>query len=272
MPENAKAELKRAKEHLVVRLRRHADKIHVATNEQERATIVDKVANIHGAIEAIDKTIAGRWSAAQTATLISTISATIAATALILNAFILHLNQQLFDRNQEFQRTSRRVDVAISWCTNFYLPSFVAFQSVARELKDLKSPYRLPNGANITQVPTLTLENVDAAMKTISQTTKTMPAVADIDLYESLLALLNYIDTGALMALKGDMDRERFEDCFRPFAKTYIDRYDHSYIGLRAALLNSQDRKEPIEVGKETFPFIACVFLSECNADKMKTN
>src|SRR5271169_5501901 len=107
-------------------------------------------------------------------------------------------------------------------------------------MKDLKSPYRLPNGASIAQINTLTLENVNSIISKLSDSAKPMPAThaADIDLYESLLALLNYVDTGALMALNGDMDRARFENCFRPFATSYIDRYDHSYIGLKSALLS----------------------------------
>jgi hypothetical protein len=266
--ETAKRTLKQAKKHLTDQLSGRAQKVTGEIDPAQQTTLIQEVADIHAAIEAIDKTIAGGWSASSTAILISAVSVMIAALAAILNGTVFYLNQ-------DYQRTSKRIDAAISWCTNFYLPSFVSFQSVARELKNPKSPYRLPNNATIAQADVPTLENTEAVIdklkyaESAKATASTNPAV-DIDLYESLIGLLNYIDTGALMANNGDMDLERFKNCFEPFATTYLERFDHSYIGLKSALLSSRNKDGSLQTAEDTFPFTACVFEKKCDREKME--
>jgi hypothetical protein len=264
----ARSALKSARKHLTDQLRGRARRFTGETDADRQAALIQEVAQIHGAIEAIDKTIAGRWSASSTAILISAASVLIAVVAAGLNGAVFKLNQ-------DYLQTSKRVDTAISWCTNFYLPNFVSFQSVARELKDPNSPYRLPNKATIAQMDAPTLEDTNVVLdkvksaekaKSISSTTK----ADDVDLYESLLGLLNYIDTGALMANNGDMDREHFKNCFEPFAIDYMERFDHSYIGLKLALTSDRNKDGSLQTAEDGFPFTTCVFKGKCDPNKMK--
>src|ERR1700719_2206991 len=132
--------LKQVKEHLTDQLRGRAHRVPGEPDAAQQTTLIKEVAEIHAAIEAIDKTIAGRWSAPSTASLLSAFSVFIAVLAVAINAYVFHLNQ-------DYQQTAKKIDTAISWCTNFYLPSFVSFQSVARELKSPDSSYRLPDQA-----------------------------------------------------------------------------------------------------------------------------
>jgi hypothetical protein len=88
----------------------------------------------------------------------------------------------------------------------------------------------------------------------------------------NFIGLLNYIDTGAQLALKGDMERSRFVACFRFFAGSYFERYDHSYLGLASAMQSSKNKDGTLAVAADQFPYAACIFIKVCNQENMDTH
>lgn len=199
--DQAKLKLVSAREKIAHNLSQHPD-----------ATLADApfsaMTDVQSAIDAIDAAKAGRWPTTKVVTLVSVTSALIAAAALLLNGIS-------FSKNLEFQRESKQVDAAILWCREFYLPSFVKYQASVRALKPLDSPYRLPNGENIRTTAALSdgeIANILAKINILDEEEKK-------SIRANFIGLLNYIDTGAQLALKGDMERSRFVACFRFFAE-----------------------------------------------------
>jgi hypothetical protein len=214
--------------------------------------------DVQSAIDAIDTAKAGRWTIAKVAMVVSVASMLAAVAALVLNALS-------FRTNLEFQRESKQIDAAISWCREFYLPSFVKYQAGVRALKPLDSPYRLPDQQNIRTTATLSANEITKVLDKIPNRSEEEKQSIQAD----FIGLLNYIDTGAQMVLRGDMERARFVACFAPFAEGYFERYDHSYLGLFSTVLSPKNKDGTLQVASDQFPFAACVFKNICDKDKM---
>jgi hypothetical protein len=230
------------------------------------------ITDVQSAIDAIDAAKAGRWSATKVVMLVSVTSALIAAAALLLNGISFSKNLE-FQREAkretlDFQREAKQVDAAISWCREFYLPSFVKYQAGVRALKPPDSPYRLPNKEDIKTTAALSYSEIKNILDQIDILNKEEKE----SIQANFIGLLNYIDTGAQLALKGDMESSRFVACFRPFAESYFERYDHSYFGLLSAVLSPKNKDGTLQVAADQFPFAACIFMNVCDPENMATH
>jgi hypothetical protein len=192
--------------------------------------------------------------------LISVISTLIAVAAVLLNIIS-------FSKNLEFQREAKQIDAAISWCREFYLPSFVKYQAGVRALKPPDSPYRLPNQEDIRTTATLTYGEIKKLLDKVAADDEERQSIQ-----ADFIGLLNYIDTGAQMVLNGDMQSSRFDACFAPFAEGYFERYDHSYLGLYSSVLSPRNKDGSLQMAVDQFPFAACVFKKVCDKEKMATH
>jgi hypothetical protein len=218
------------------------------------------ITDVQGAIDAITAAKAGEWPVAKVAMLISVTSTLIAVAALLLNGIS-------FSKNLEFQREAKQIDAAISWCREFYLPSFVKYQAGVRALKPPDSPYRLPNKEDIRTTAPLTYGEIKQLLDKIPAGDEEKQSIQ-----ADFIGLLNYIDTGAQMVLTGDMESSRFAACFAPFAEGYFERYDHSYLGLYSSVQSPRNKDGSLQMAVDQFPFAACVFKKVCDKEKMATH
>src|SRR6266704_2014492 len=71
----------------------------------------------------------GNGSEARKALSAAALSAVIAAVALLINAYNVYITT-------DNQTNGKKIDSAITWCKDFYLPNFVNYQERARRLKN----------------------------------------------------------------------------------------------------------------------------------------
>lgn len=199
-------------------------------------------------MEALDAAVADWWPSTRTATLISVLSTLIAAAALLMTGYTAYTTYQ-------FQKHAKQIDTAVSWCKDFFMPSFVAYQEDVRSLR--ASPGSLYTLRDVDRNPdTSTLKNADD-VRTYLQS-KGISDDTQERLIRSLIGLLNYIDTGAEMVARGDMDAPRFVGCFKDFKEQYFQRFDSTYIGLLVSF-QATPRGAKLYKAKDIFGTSACV-------------
>lgn len=238
-------------------------RISAETDEEKRASLAKQLSDIHDGLEAIQ--MAGGKSLSRRAVWLSSISTLLAAIALLFNTNTWYRQQD-----------AKRAEAALTWCAKLYEPNYVAYQSIVRELREAKSDVRLPNGLTIQDLNRNGPNgSVDEVMLTSlkDEIDKRIPRLQDptkIDLYASLIGLLNLIDVGSIMVLQGDMEGPRFVNCFRDFAEAYKNRFDYSFVGLKYATLTRAPNKK-LDTSLEVFPSLACVFYqTNCVAAEEK--
>lgn len=221
---------------------------------EETVALRKEITESSDVIKALDLAIAEEKGSSRTAIMISATSTLIAAMALLgalYNAYSA----------ERFQRESKQIDAAVAWCREMSQPSFITYQQSVRRLRapstnSPSNPFRLrdedKNSASAT------LRTPEAIFDYLKNTHR----IKDEDreqLTANLVALLNYIETGAAMVARGDMEQKRFIGCFKNFKEAYFERWDSSYIG-RALSLQAQMPGKPLRDAAAYFDKTACVF------------
>jgi hypothetical protein len=221
-------------------------------------TKLKRLADLHSAIDAIEHIVAGWWKDAKWSVVIPAISILIASIAACINVITLNETLEL-----------KRVDTAVSWCKEYFLPSFSAYQVQIRKLRSKSSPYRLPNGAAIRDVNPAD-ENIKLGLSNVELDDHSNALSKEgNEIRSSLVNVLNFIDSGALMVRNKDMERDRFEGCFKEAVENYNERFDHSYIGLAEALASERNKDGSLQVAADQFPYSTCILAGVCDEAKM---
>lgn len=247
--EEVSDKLRRARQSLKAEIVRLSGKIGGEHDQTKRDALIKKVKDNHNAIEAIESTHLFLLSQ-RTARYLTIITAIAALSALLLNTYVFFV-----------QQNAKRIDAAVTWCTNFNLPGFIKYQAMVRQFEDPESPYWLPDKADLQKYGNLKLGEVLASLKGFDHKAfgEGGGGGPDNSMQVALVSLLNFMDAGALLAYKGDLDKDIFSNCFTTFATAYFHRYDHSYVGLAQELAtkSTKNPNEPMERASTGFPFIA---------------
>lgn len=220
-----------------------------ATTDDEAKIHKQAIVDTHGVVEALDTAISDRWPSTRSTMIISLLSTLIAASALLVTGYNAYTTYQ-------FQKQSKQIDAAVSWCKDFSLPSFVTYQQDVRRLRlSPNSPFTLRDQDKDPNTSTLKsaddVRNYLVSVKVDEEAREKVTA--------SLIGLLNYIETGAMMVARGDMERERFLGCFKDFKTQYFERFDGTYIG-RLLSLQVTPAGKPLRKVAELFDTSECLF------------
>jgi hypothetical protein len=187
-----------------------------------------------------DATLGGpssRW-----AITISAISALISAVSLAVNAYNYYATFQ-------FQQQTNQINAAVSWCKDFFLPSFVNYQAIARKLRQER--YKLPDNHNVSTIHDF--GDISILERHLEANDIHREEIEEIMI--SIVGLMNYIETGAMLVKQGNMEKSRFASCFREFKDAYFDRLDTTYVGLYLYFQNGRlAPKEFFNVMEEVMP------------------
>ncbi len=202
--------------------RQHVEDLLRSKYEAEKSRNLKAIVEAQKAVDAVDLAIDDWWPSTRTTTMLSVLSTFIAAAALLTSAYNAYTTYQ-------FQKEAKQIDAAVSWCREFTLPYFVAYQQDARQLRPTPaSDYTIRDEDR--DPATATLKSADEIIAYLRR--KGIKDDAREKVTASLVGLLNYIETGATMVARGDMERERFLTCFSGFKEQYFARWSGTYIGL----------------------------------------
>jgi hypothetical protein len=241
--------LRQARSKLISHRLEQVDRFIEAKTDEEAKVHKQAIVDTHDVVEALDAAISDGGPSTRSTMIISLLSTLIAASALLVTGYNAYTTYQ-------FQKQSKQIDAAVSWCKDFSLPSFVAYQQDARKLRlSPNSPFTLrdqdqdPNTSALKSADDV--KNYLASVKIDEEAREKVTA--------SLVGLLNYIETGATMVARGDMERERFVGCFKDFKVHYFQRFDGTYIG-RLLSLQVTDAGKPLKKAADLFDKSECLF------------